>query len=706
MKISDLLPTFLTAAAGQPTELHFTAPVQFTAAEGEGKLPRFSITAYKGGAMRVPQFHLPVVVELKGTRAAKRGVKVLRDHSTTQIVGHTDSVEINDQGIQAEGPVSGSGASANEIVASAKNGFPWEASIGARKLRMEPVERGRKVQVNGRSFEGPMFVARQAEIHEISFVALGADDETSASVAASAANNSSPGENIMKFSEWLKAKGIDNHDALPESVQTQLKAAYDAEQGDADKGKAGQTGSAANASGMTVTATAGNGNGQDVQQLVASAVQSALSEAQKTWQANQDHRTALMRITAAHPEIQAKAIAEAWSTEKAELEVIKASRPNVGSLYVNTGAGSEVAAEMVMTAAICQSGNLAGLDKQFDDKTLQAAHTRYRGRVGLQQLMLEAAWAGGFTGSHFDKSAGGMKEILQAAFSSMSLPGVLSNTANKFLLQSFMAVEQVWREVSAVRSVGDFKQVTSYRLTGGMEFEEVGKDGEIKHGEVGEESYTNRARTHGKMFAITRQDIINDDLGALTVVPQRIGRGGGLKLNKVFWTELEADHGTFFPTDESKGNYIDGASSALSAAGLDLADVAFRSQTDADKTPLGLTPRKLVVPIALRTTGRELMNSSLIVSGASSKTPNVNIWQNQYDVVASQYLTAAKVWYLTADPADLPMIETVFLNGVQQPTVESADADFNTLGVQMRGFFDFGVNKQDERAAVKSKGES
>ena len=50
------------------------------------------------------------------------------------------------------------------------------------------------------------------------------------------------------------------------------------------------------------------------------------------------------------------------------------------------------------------------------------------------------------------------------------------------------------------------------------------------------------------------------------------------------------------------------------------------------------------------------------------------------------------------------MIEVCFLNGQQNPTVETADADFNTLGIQMRGYHDFGVSKQDYRAAVKSKG--
>ena len=67
---------------------------------------------------------------------------------------------------------------------------------------------------------------------------------------------------------------------------------------------------------------------------------------------------------------------------------------------------------------------------------------------------------------------------------------------------------------------------------------------------------------------------------------------------------------------------------------------------------------------------------------------------------------SGKAWYLLADPNDMPVIEVAFLNGQQMPTVESADADFNTLGIQMRGYHDFGVAKQEPRGGVKMKGEA
>ncbi|MBX3451015.1 MAG: hypothetical protein KF777_15730 [Planctomycetaceae bacterium] len=45
-----------------------------------------------------------------------------------------------------------------------------------------------------------------------------------------------------------------------------------------------------------------------------------------------------------------------------------------------------------------------------------------------------------------------------------------------------------------------------------------------------------------------------------------------------------------------------------------------------------------------------------------------------------------------------------FLKGVETPTVESTNADFNTLGIQFRGYHDFGCDIAEYLAGVHSKG--
>jgi hypothetical protein len=97
----------------------------------------------------------------------------------------------------------------------------------------------------------------------------------------------------------------------------------------------------------------------------------------------------------------------------------------------------------------------------------------------------------------------------------------------------------------------------------------------------------------------------------------------------------------------------------------------------------------------------------------NARVPITNPHTGKFRVEVSRYLSnsnyvgnSSKAWYLLSDPNDLPLIEVAFLNGQEAPTIETAEADFNVLGVQMRGYHDFGASLQDTRAAIKSKGEA
>jgi phage major head subunit gpT-like protein len=215
------------------------------------------------------------------------------------------------------------------------------------------------------------------------------------------------------------------------------------------------------------------------------------------------------------------------------------------------------------------------------------------------------------------------------------------------------------------------------------------------------------------MLGIARTDLINDDLGALSGAARRLGRGAGLKLNDVFW-RVFLNNATFFAAGNN--NVLTGVTagptnSALGLEGLQNADRVFRLQTDPDGQPLGVMAKKLVVPTSLRITALNLMNATNIQSGNTVSQPDANVFAGQFDVVSSPYMqnaaytgNSATAWYLLADPADLPVIEVCFLNGVESPTVETADADFHTLGISMRGFHDFGTSLMEYRGGVRAAG--
>ena len=383
-------------------------------------------------------------------------------------------------------------------------------------------------------------------------------------------------------------------------------------------------------------------------------------------------------------------------TKKVEtMEKLQATRDErPGSPAVHVVANVAPTAE-VIEASFALQGNLPGIEKKYDAKVLEAAH-KARREISLGEVLIQAAVANGYDGIR-RVNASTLRPILAAAWATHSISGILSSTVNKFLLAGFDTVESAWRSISSVRSVNDFKTINQYRLNGAFSFEKVANGGELKNAAASDETRTISAETYGIMTSVTRTDLINDDLGALTVVPQRIGRGGALKLNDVFWAEFLND-ASFFTV--AKGNKKTSAT-ALGLAGLKEALALYRKLKDSDGKPMATQPRVLLTPVDLEITAAELMNSIQISSGNTSGQPSTNVFAGRYEVVSSTYLTEVDHYYLLASPSDLPVMEVAFLNGVQSPIVETAEADFNVLGVQMRGYFDFGCAKAEDKAGVK-----
>src|SRR5690606_7926599 len=136
----------------------------------------------------------------------------------------------------------------------------------------------------------------------------------------------------------------------------------------------------------------------------------------------------------------------------------------------------------------------------------------------------------------------------------------------KALLDGYLFVEDTWRRVAKIASVNDFKEHTRYRLTDDMKYEKVGKGGELKHGKIGEQTIKQQIDTYGKLFGLTRQDIIDDDLEAFVELPRMFGIGAAEAIAEVFWTMVLSNPDNFFSVGNK--NYVEGANTALSFDGL------------------------------------------------------------------------------------------------------------------------------------------
>lgn len=600
-------------------QLRLSADVTIQAADNQP--PSLSLVAYTGAAIRQNWARTPVVVDLAGMAAADQ-IPILYGHdaSLDSVLGQSTSVTNTGEALELSAELFGTGETAAKVLALAKAGLRLQASIGADTGELEAVPAGQTVTVNGRDFAGPLSIVRGSRLREVSVVLFGADQATSATIAAEA--------EIVSPSPIEESTMADN--ATHEPV---------------------------NATEATATGAVGH---------------------QAT-------------IPAPAPVADTAAIkAELLAEIKAELlEHVRASRPAAPAIHV---APERVDSPAVVEASLALAGGLPNPEKHYNEQTLEAAGKRRNTSLG--EVLVSAARANGYDGSNRIGNAN-LRQILQAAFATHSIATIVGNAYGKFLMTGYNSVEQVWSAIASIRSVGDFKTVTGVRLGGGFKFEEVGPGGELKSADAAEESRTIRAKTYGRISSITRQDLVNDDLSALTAVPQRLGRGAALALNSAFWAEFESSNATFYKKESAA------AGNALSLTSLKTATSSYRKLTDPDDNPLGVSPRILLVPAELEIAAAELMGGSLLITGENATRANVNVLAGRYRVVSSAYLTSASTWWLCADPQDLPAMEVAFLNGNQTPTVEQADADFNTLGIQVRGFHDWGIAKAESRAAYR-----
>lgn len=680
---------FVEAEAGQPA-----------------KRPTFKIRAYNGDALVVGDYYYPVVVDLSGLEAAN-SVPILLDHDPQAIVGQANEVKIAAKSIDLSGVITGEDDYSQKVITHAKNGFKWGASIGVMPSKVERVENGATAQANGKTFKGPINIVRAGRLRETSILSIGADHTATTTIAARAA-----GDTAMTFEEWLKENGFD--DAKLSAKQRKFLTAQHADWLKAQEGEGGDTdgNGGGEGGGSNVTATA---------PAVTATVPDTVKAARAATAAELRRTTKIVEICGnKNGEIAAKAIEEGWTVEATELAVLKASRPNVAPITsptVNAENGKAIEASILMSAGLGEKY----LAKHYDDKTMNAAMSKEIRGASISTLLFQTIRAAGLhvregrVNNDVVQAAGEAIRILRASggFSTISLPNILSNVANKAMLERFDLAESVALQIADTTDTNDFKQFSRYRLDSTGSLNQVGQNGELKHIPLSESTYTNQLATYGGMIALTRQMMINDDLGAFLQIPQIFGELAKLAIEETVFTKILANTGSFFSTGNS--NYFEGLTTNLSLASLGTALQKFREQKNAGGKFMLITPSILLVPPALESVARSIFSSQFVneTTTANSKSPSKNIYENMFKPLVSPYLGSAAAltnysdtaWYLLAAPRPGVSIAQVgFLAGQRAPVIESAESDFNTLGMQWRAYLDFGCSLLEKRAGVMSKG--
>ena len=683
---------------------------EFTLIEAAGSAkPKVVGIAYSGGKMNLPGWKYPVVVDLTGMEIPDT-VPLLTNHEnkTDARVGMV-SASVKNNALEISGEIVSDGKDAADIVAQSKAGADWQLSIGADVKECELVKSSRAV--NGQSQDGPFYHIKKSTLREVSVVAVGADAHTTMKVTAKFnLSQTIEGDRMSKEIEKTVAAKEDETQkpVVPPAAEPEKKP-----EDDPKKKKPEEDGKTAEAADCDPEKKA---KAEAVPPAILASGIDIHAAAKAAVAAERERVGAIQSIcNGEFPEIEKQAVSGGWTPEittKKVLEMIRMERPaaNVNIAVKSAPQGGEMRKNI--EAAMCLRVGVSAdlLEKSYGAKTVEAGMADMD--MPLRQLLIECMKLDGIPYSRgFDN------ETIRAAFSSVSLPGILSNVANKKLLQSYEAQPVIATKLCSTGDLNDFKENDRFRLTDVGDLMPIAADGEIKDGGLVEESAKNQLETYGKKFCLTRKMIINDDLGAFMKVPTAMGNRAARLIDQLFFSRLlknptQGDGKALFHAGHK--NLLTGATSALGADSLKKAIQLFLDQVDADGQPISVEPRYLLVPTALKHLAIELtQGATLIMAGTDNAVrPALNVLADEnLNVVSSPYLgnsayegASQTGWYLFGDPRTVDTWEIGYLKGKRTPTVERGETDFNTLGLWFRVYFDLGVREQDHRGMVKAVG--
>lgn len=287
--------------------------------------------------------------------------------------------------------------------------------------------------------------------------------------------------------------------------------------------------------------------------------------------------------------------------------------------------------------------------------------------------------------------------VEMALHGTSDFPNILRDVGNMSLSSAYEASQSAIKQTSREIAASNFRALHSVKVSAGPDLEEVNEQGEFKAGTIEEGDETFAVKTYGKIFGITRQAIVNDDLDVFSNMFPLLGQGAANTEAKLFAGLLEENAGlgpklsdgkTLFHADH--GNLAQ-ASATLSVASLGTARVAMRRQTGIAGEAINVVPTFLVVPPELETLAEQVLTEI-----AASEVVNANPFAGKLKLLVEPRLTSASAWYVCAAPGAPDGLQHAYLDGVAGPQLFTREG-FEVDGIEYKVRMDFGAGFTDHR---------
>jgi hypothetical protein len=665
-------------AARRPgRQVAFTVPVTVQAADASQPAARrpFRMTAYTGEPMDIYPFDLPVVIDVASMDLAAQRIPALLDHMAYEgaIVGQIERVT-TDGGrppVVAEGyftPTDDPKDAGAFVLKKADAGFQWQASVGGNPAVLEKIEAGKAVAANGRTYTGPLYLAREVKLREISFVVLGGDGRTS----VAAAHRRIQGGAAVDFETWVASLGFvvaDLTDQQRAALQIQFNQMYP-DASDTDPATVEEPTNAADANADPNANQDADPNANDPPTNAAArrpAIRAGRPAPQRRQPATdavsvENERIAANRQRIADIEsvaaefgvseielsangrtqrvqLVAHAIRNNWDRNRTELEARRAQRGH-GPAVITRGHERDATIEALSCAMILRAGGrlddpayqrpqAVGLIPAFlrmnvnaeaRQRAMEAAH-RYR-QMSAVDLCREAIRLDG-KDAPVDRD-----DMIRAAFSGGSLTNIFTTNVNAILLPTYLEAPDTTVGWVSETDVADYKSNERPAMTKGSDLTKQPRTAEADHHSRGDTMESYKVSRFSRQFVVDEMDAIDDNLGALQDEPKEMGLAAARVRPNLCYAILLAN-ATLNSTGRALFNATDGntaTGAAFTGTTLKAAASAMRLVRE-NGVNLDLPPTHLILPPTLEFDGYTLINSTenILAGTAGSVTERGNI---------------------------------------------------------------------------------
>ena len=301
-------------------------------------------------------------------------------------------------------------------------------------------------------------------------------------------------------------------------------------------------------------------------------------------------------------------------------------------------------------------------------------------------------------------------QILERAFTTSDFPLILQDAANKSVLIGYDLAPATFAVVSRQTFAPDFKTQFKVAASAAPDLKLVNEDGEYTYSGVTEVGSTVSLATYGRLMAVSRQTIINDDLAEIMRALQSAGTAIARLQSDIVWGLITSNvvMSDGFPLFDSTNHQNVATAAALSVASLGEMKKLMRLQQapklNADDVIfLDLQPFVLVVPPSLETTAEQLLNSLADPSGVNQQTFNPFAHKLRLVVEPRLETDSTTRFYIMSDPNVFSWFDRIGLEGEPNGFLGQQEG-WGIDGTEFKVRFDTAAVVNDHRGAVKNDG--